>query len=237
MNGKKMFSDLEALLKEHGAAIVAAADLSPLPGESRSGFPVGVCIAVALEPGIVAGISSGPTIEYFEEYNRANALLDLLAGECAARLKKEGFKAKTGQATVMELDQETLTTPLPHKTVATRAGVGWIGKCALLVTQSHGSAVRFNTVLTDAPLPAGEPVSESFCGNCSLCVEACPAQAASGLEWHPGLERAAFFDAFACRAEARRLAGEIGLERTICGICIAACPYTQRYLARHRSAN
>ena len=43
-------------------------------------------------------------------------------------------------------------TVMPHKTVAVHAGLGWIGKSALFVTEKYGSAVRLTSVLTDAPL-------------------------------------------------------------------------------------
>ena len=42
------------------------------------------------------------------------------------------------------------------KTAATRAGLGWIGKTALLVTPEWGPAVRLGTVFTYAALGAGE---------------------------------------------------------------------------------
>jgi len=38
---------------------------------------------------------------------------------------------------------------MPQKTIATRAGLGWIGKTALLITPQFGSAIRLNSVLTD----------------------------------------------------------------------------------------
>ena len=43
-------------------------------------------------------------------------------------------------------------TALPHKTIATRAGIGWIGKSALLVTAKYGSAIRLSSILTDTPI-------------------------------------------------------------------------------------
>ena len=39
---------------------------------------------------------------------------------------------------------------ITYKMLATLAGIGWIGKNALLVTKEQGSAVRFTAVLTDA---------------------------------------------------------------------------------------
>jgi epoxyqueuosine reductase QueG len=70
-------------------------------------------------------------------------------------------------ATTYDIDSQTLSTGLPHKTTATLAGLGWIGKCALLVTERYGSAIRLTAVLTEAELPCGEPVSRSRCGACA----------------------------------------------------------------------
>ena len=225
-----LFAELERDLTVRGAAFLSCADLRQLPEEGRQGLPVGICIGVRLDPSIVAGITGGPTPEYAGEYLRANELLQSLGEHCAEFLQGRGFRAVSFAPSIDIIDRESLETPLPHKTVATLAGVGWVGKCALLVTERYGSAVRFNSVLTDAPLPVGEPVEVSQCGECDCCVAACPAGAVSGSQWQQGLERALFFDATACRDCASRLGAKAGSDRTICGICIAVCPYTQRYL-------
>ncbi len=212
---------------------MACADLAPLPTDMCRGFPRGVCIGVPLKRDIVAAITSGPTPEYAAEYDRVNALLNELCQCCAESLVAAGFRAVGLNATVSneELDLKTLSTTLPHKTVARLAGVGWIGKCALLVTKQFGSAVRYSTVLTDAPLPTGTPADASECGACRACVAICPAGAPSGRPWEPGMTRDDFFDAHACCEAARGQTLAIGVDGTICGRCIAACPHTQRYLA------
>jgi epoxyqueuosine reductase len=235
MSDIELFAELERYLIGRGAAFAACADLRQLPEEARKGLPVGICIGVRLDPSIVAGITGGPTPEYAGEYLRVNELLQRLGEHCGVFLQGRGFRAVSFAPSINLTDRETLETSLPHKTVATLAGVGWVGKCALLVTECYGSAVRFNSVLTDAPLPVSEPVEISRCGKCDCCVAACPAGAVSGGQWQQGLERALFFDAFACRDCARRLGAKAGSDRTVCGICIAVCPYTQRYLNSNES--
>ena len=225
-----LMSSLEAHLAERGVTFVACADLRDLPGDARRGLPRGVCVGTALDAAVIAEIGDGPKPAYAAEYERVNALLDELAGGCAEFLEARGHRAVPLSPTVKTLDKATLATPLPHKTVARLAGVGWIAKCALLVTHTHGSAVRYNTVLTDAPLPVEMPRDVSECGPCTACVDACPAGAPSGDGWEPGIRREDFFDAFACCDEAQRQAAAISIEHTICGICIAACPHTKRYL-------
>ena len=226
-----LFADLEQFLRTRGATLVACADLLPLPDDVRNGLPVGVCIGVALASEIVAGIENGPTTDYAAEYDRVNALLQRLADDGAAFLRSRGFRAVALRATLAKLDPANLATSLPHKTVATRSGMGWIGKCALLVNETYGTAVRYISVLTDAPLPLAVPVESCRCGSCTACVDACPAGAVSGRAWEPGLKREDLFDAVACYEEATRQGLKAG-GRIICGICVAVCPYTKRYRAR-----
>ncbi|UCG59111.1 MAG: GNAT family N-acetyltransferase, partial [Phycisphaerales bacterium] len=147
-------------------------------------------------------------------------------------LVSRGHRAVAIQPTTENLDAETLATELPHKTVALRSGLGWIGKSALLITEDYGPAVRLATVLCDAEFETAKPTDTSRCGDCRECVDYCPAKAISGLNWQSGMSREGIYDAFACRETARRLAARIGVESTICGICISVCPWTQRYIRR-----
>ena len=144
---------------------------------------------------------------------------------------KSGFAAVAGAVTVKVVEGDGATA-LPHKTVATRAGLGWIGHSALLVTPEFGKSVRLASVLTDAPFICAEPVQETRCGRCRKCVDACPAGAVTGHPWSPGIARNRMLDAAACREKASTLAAGQGIDVTICGICILACPWTRRYLLR-----
>ena len=70
----------------------------------------------------------------------------------------------------------------------------------------------------------------SRCGECVACLEVCPGEAVSGRPWEAGVMRQEFFDAHACRRACREQCEPQGIDETICGRCIAACPWTQRYL-------
>lgn len=233
MEGQRILAELRSQLVRTEAVLVGVADLKALPAESREGLPCGLVVAVPLAAGIVREIAHGPTEAYALEYELVNRHLNRLTTQAAEYLKQTGFRAMRQRATAASVDKDSLETLLPHKTVATLAGLGWIGKCALLVTTRFGAAVRLATVLTDAPLPPGRPVTKSQCGMCRDCVEACPARAPSGRLWSPGLRREEFFDAVACLGQTNDWAKRLpeGHQHQICGICIAACPYTERYLA------
>ncbi|HAP32687.1 MAG TPA: epoxyqueuosine reductase, partial [Firmicutes bacterium] len=111
----------------------------------------------------------------------------------------------------------------PHKTAATCAGLGWVGKSGLLVSDSYGPYVNWASVLTDAPLEiCKKPIIHSYCGNCRRCVDVCPAGAIKDIHWIRGNNYQSMIDIERCTA---RL--EMNIKKTgnpSCGLCILACP-------------
>ncbi len=186
-------------------------------------LPTAVSMLMRIDPLVVRTLGDGPTAEYAREYLRLNVALDDAAGTLADVLRVHGHAAEPVRATMSDGDNGH--RPFPHKTAATSAGLGWIGKTALFVSPDFGPAVRLATVFTDLALPAGEPVCEGRCGSCRDCVDACPAGCGRDVTWRAGMARDELFDASACRHQ-------MSLVRTvdeeICGICIAACPYSRR---------
>ena len=59
---------------------------------------------------------------------------------------------------------------------AARSGVGFYGKNTLLITRRHGSWVVLGTLVTDAELETTPPL-DADCGECRLCIDACPTNA------------------------------------------------------------
>lgn len=221
---------LKTVLTESGAALVGFADLTSVPATQRDGFNYGVAIAVAVDPVIINNIGNGLTREYYDEYCRLNQLLESLAVKAAEVIKEYGFSALPITKANLIPNWADHSTILPHKTVATRAGLGWIGKCALLVTEEYGSAVRLTSVLTDAPLKVSEPVDHSHCGTCDSCVRNCPAAALSGDLWSVGLQRDKFFNTQACRNKTVERSWRVVAGETLCGLCILVCPWTRKYI-------
>ena len=223
--------DLKDLLLSHGAAMVGYASLDKVPSAVRDNTPFGISIAVALNPMVIAGIKDGPTKQYSLEYESANNLLYSLGTTAVDFLHENHYKAKLLAPTTEDFDVTTLSTALPHKTVATSAGLGWIGKCALLITRPFGSAVRLTTVLTNAEMTTGNAVHVSRCGICSDCVEVCPVHAPSGKNWKSGMRRDSFFNAHSCYRNAKEMSQKKArTTHTICGMCIAVCPWTLKYI-------
>ncbi|MCP4601243.1 MAG: epoxyqueuosine reductase [Proteobacteria bacterium] len=120
-------------------------------------------------------------------------------------------------------DSKTLLALFPHKLAATRAGLGWIGKNSLLITDEYGPRLRLSTILFNADVPCSTPITVDRCGQCSICVEACPYDCIRNVNWHPGLERKQLFNAHKCNAERESFRPEIGHKHQ-CGYCLLACP-------------
>lgn len=218
-------------LSESGADLAGVGDLTALPEAQRLGLPYGIAVAIKYPAWVIRGIADGPTRDYFDHYHLLNDQLDALVTLCAQWLTDAGYRAVAQTRSFVQQSETDYSTVLPHKTVATRAGLGWIGKCALLVTREFGSAVRISSLLTDAPLMPSDPVDASLCGGCAVCTQSCPAEAVSGTEWSPGLPRDAFYNARRCRETAREIsANRLNETITLCGKCIEVCPHTRRYL-------
>ena len=230
MPDQDLFGRLRQLLLRKRAAFVACADLGTLPVDTRDGLPRGITIGVALDPVIVDSLRNGPNAEFDAEYERTSELRKTVGEACVAFLRAEGLKAATVPGRLSIPKPGTLSSALPHKTVATLAGVGWIGKCSLLVTERYGSAVRLVSVLTDAQLPVGTPVTQSSCGDCRECVDACPVGALTGQNWQRGMPRKELFDASACERWHQQLATSTSCRHAQCYSCVTVCPWTGSYL-------
>ena len=217
-------------LSRFGADIVGFGNLDELPEDVREGLPTGISVAVVYPKKVILSIAELPTQEYREWYDKLNERLDSIVEHGAELLRGKGFRAVALTREYVGNGESKDNTTLPHKTVATRAGIGWIGKCALLVTEEYGSAIRLSSILTDAPLDTAQPINKSQCGECMVCTDACPGYAVSGKMWEVDIYRDEFFDPVKCRKTARERA-RLGFngDITICGKCIEICPYTRRY--------
>lgn len=218
---------LKKILYAQGAALVGIGDMS---GVEDCNFKTGVSVAVLLPGDIVTELRNAPTAEYYDLYYALNKKLDEIVTAGEEFLRDHGFEAYAQTTGRVEVSADNRSR-LPHKTVATRAGLGWIGKNNLLVTPQYGSAVRISSLLTNASLECGEAVNESRCKACSLCVKSCPAQALHGTLWKAGMEREQLVDVEKCyKKQIQIMYEKTGIETDLCGKCFAVCAYTQKYL-------
>lgn len=227
----KLLNELKALLIEEGADLVGFCSLDEISQIKEKGYDLGISIVMAMNPDTIKKIKDVPTTEYYNEYESINGKLKKLRRLAAQYLNEQGYETMTEDA----FDKATYTTELPHKTTAVLSGLGWIGKCALLVTKEYGSAVLLTSIVSNLKYEdyKREPI-KVLCNDCTKCVENCPGNAIKGLNWWQGVTREEIMDFNKCRQAARRIAKEsIGIESSFCGRCMAVCPFTVRYIARN----
>ena len=68
------------------------------------------------------------------------------------------------------------SAPIPERSLALRAGVGFLGKNTMVIKPGLGSYFFIGAILTTAELSA-DPRLHWNCGNCRICIDACPTHA------------------------------------------------------------
>jgi epoxyqueuosine reductase len=239
-----MIKIIDDILKKHILPvenyIFGFADLTGLLQNKFIGFNYGISIGRKLDFRIVDQVMNGPTQEYYSHYRQINEELSLLTSRISEDLNKNDIETRNIDPTVSTSDLDsiyfdTLRTDLSHKMVATRAGLGWIGKTDLFISKEFGPRLRLVSILLKTPVESkSNPIDISRCGNCNICVDICPAKAANGKLWDITTDREEFFDPFKCRDQCAEFGWtRLGIDARICGICVAACPVGQRKTFRN----
>ena len=220
-------------MESHGIVLWGMADLqdfSTPQDEAGQSFPFALSWAMPMNPQIMDQIQNGPNQAYADEYARVNNQINELSAALAAEIKLRGFRSKSLPASD-RTDKVNIKGDFPHKTAATRAGVGWVGRHCQLITRPFGPWVRLGTVFTDIEIPCGPPIERDFCGRCMLCVEACPPKALQGNAWYPGIPREELLDVRACDQWKKAHYFHFHKGHN-CGICSAVCPYGLKVITK-----
>lgn len=226
-----------------GADFFGIANLSPaqeaienLWEKSAAQYPRAVSFGIALSHAIVDQqpdrFSSIVAMNYrHHAYNIVNQRLDHIASRLSAIIQKEGNRSLPVPSTQEMTYNENLYGMFSHKMAARLAGLGWVGKCCLMITPDAGPRVRWGSVLTDAPLKAAGKLLKDGCGDCQECVDICPTEAFTGEPFREADPREIRYDAHKCEKYLHKMKKTSALG--VCGMCLYVCPYGRKTGSSH----
>jgi epoxyqueuosine reductase len=181
-----------------------------LPG-ARTVVSAALCYWLP-EPECPPGHGRLPRYTWFDAYAHLREKLDVLG----RRLCQEGGGA---YRVLVDANQHV------DREAAARSGVGFYGKNTLLITRLHGSWVVLGTLVTDVELEPTPPLGLD-CGECRLCIDACP----TGALDEPGTldsTRCLSYWTQAPTAPPAEYRAELGAQVYGCDICQDVCPWNR----------
>jgi epoxyqueuosine reductase len=234
--------ELEALAQELGLDAIGAAPAEPYAGTERHirerrarglfadmrftmARPEESCHPETLLPGARTVISAAlcywlpepecpeghgrlPRYTWFDAYAQLREKLDVLGRTLGGNYRM-----------LVDANQHV------DREAAARSGVGFYGKNTLLITRRHGSWVVLGTLVTDLELEPTPPL-DLDCGECRLCIDACPTSALD----EPGTLDSTRCLSYWTQASAlppAQYRAELGAQVYGCDICQDVCPWNR----------
>jgi epoxyqueuosine reductase len=116
------------------------------------------------------------------------------------------------------------TGALVDRAVAQRAGIGWSAKNCAVITPELGSWVYLGEMITSLPLPPDTPIADE-CGDCTICLDACPTGALVGAGGELDATRClSFVTQTKGMVESEEVRFKLGNKLYGCDTCQSVCP-------------
>jgi epoxyqueuosine reductase len=232
-----LFEKVNQLGDFHGIDFIGVAgiesykkEISSIGGYIANDYPRALSIGIALPVSIIRLLENSDIYENILQYKThaydvINDRLDQFSSIISSVIQKNGHHVMPLPA-AERIDNTRVCASVSHKLIARLAGFGWIGKNCLLINPAYGPAVRWTTVLTDAPFKENKTIMDNRCGSCTQCTNSCPAKAIRGRLFSEEESREQRLDVNKCERYFEKL--KISNKLQVCGMCISACPHLKK---------
>lgn len=121
------------------------------------------------------------------------------------------------------------SAPILERSLAVRAGLGWIGKSSMFVAPRLGSALFLCEILLSLTIEADSPYTRDGCGSCRRCVDACPNGCIDPLSRTIRADRCAAYLTIEHKGDfSEEQTALVGTRLFGCDECLRACPHNSR---------
>jgi epoxyqueuosine reductase len=117
------------------------------------------------------------------------------------------------------------SAPVLERNIAVDAGIGWLGKSAMVLRQGHGSFFFLAELFVDLEIDPTDKQHPDRCGRCTRCIDLCPTGAIVA-PFRVDARRCISYLTIELRgAIPRALRRPIGARLFGCDVCQSVCPW------------